>query len=141
MLEPGFPFSILIHSRTDTSGLTNAKFEYGFEPEGPFHYVSTDQLCLVLAKSTDEAGPPLGHAVMESFDTSRLRRVVAPKMVRLLTTMNSTISKASYLSPAKRSLNTELFADGRSPSCEDPANCTDKVFDFLVFCAIRIWHR
>jgi hypothetical protein len=45
-------FSILIHSRTDTRGFANAKFEPEFKPEGHFHYVSTDQLCLALAKST-----------------------------------------------------------------------------------------
>jgi len=39
--KPRFPFSILIHSRTDTSGVANAKFEPEFEPEGPFHHVST----------------------------------------------------------------------------------------------------
>jgi hypothetical protein len=50
--QPGFPFSILIHSRTDTRGFANAKFEPEFKPEGHFHYVSTDQLCLALAKST-----------------------------------------------------------------------------------------
>ena len=30
-------------------GFTNAKFEPEFVPEGPFHYVQTDQLCLALA--------------------------------------------------------------------------------------------
>ena len=28
--QPGFPFSILIHSRTDTRGFANVKFEPGF---------------------------------------------------------------------------------------------------------------
>jgi hypothetical protein len=36
--QPGFPFSIQIHSRTDTRGVANAKFEREFEPEGPFPY-------------------------------------------------------------------------------------------------------
>jgi hypothetical protein len=47
--KQGFPFSILIHSRTDTRGFANAKFEPEFEPVGPFHYAATDQLCLALA--------------------------------------------------------------------------------------------
>lgn len=29
-LEPGFPFSVLIHPRIDTGKFANAKFERGF---------------------------------------------------------------------------------------------------------------
>ncbi len=49
VFHPGFPFSILIHSRTDTRGFANAKFEREFEPERPFHYAATDQVYLALA--------------------------------------------------------------------------------------------
>jgi hypothetical protein len=32
--KPGFPFSVLIHRRTDTRGFANPKFEPEFEPGG-----------------------------------------------------------------------------------------------------------
>ena len=35
VFHPGFPFSILIHSRTDTRGFANAKFERELSPNVP----------------------------------------------------------------------------------------------------------
>ncbi len=51
--KQGFPFSILIHSRTDTRGVANAKFEPEFEPEGPFHCAATE----ALAAGTNSLAP------------------------------------------------------------------------------------
>ena len=76
--NPGFPFSILIHSRTDSRGFANAKFEPEFGPKGPFHYVSTDQLSSHWPKA-----PETGVFPTELSDTYPFAPYPSPKFAVL----------------------------------------------------------
>ena len=51
VFHPGFPFSILIHSRTDTRGFANAKFEPEFEPDHASLSLPVCGELLILGKS------------------------------------------------------------------------------------------
>jgi hypothetical protein len=41
LIKSGFPFSVLIHSRTDTRGFANAKFDTAFEGVSFLHCART----------------------------------------------------------------------------------------------------